>query len=415
MFFIYLVLFCWLLTKIKFITSSGINEKTIIILFLIRILFGVLNGYINLYHYSGTDAETFHHDGIAEYHLLFNNPREYFSNIFRTNNNFSGFLEIKDSFWNNLRTSLIIKLLSIFNIFSRGNFFINTIFYNFFVFFGSVALYNIFINIYADKKKILILCLFLLPSTLYFTAGIQKDGLIFLAIAISSYNLFYLMKGNRSFLKRSFWIGAAFIIILLLRNFVFIALIPAVIAWIIAEKNKRFIIPVFLIVYGFFIILFFWAGLLSSKLDLPEYVSERQIAFIEIAKGGNSSININPLFPNFRSFLNNAPQAINHSLMRPYLTEKFNLLYIPVAIEIFIYELLFLLFLFYRAKNKSSNPFIYFGIFFSLTMFLMIGYTVPIMGAIVRYRSIYLPLILIPIICDIDWNLLKSHYILKNK
>lgn len=413
MFFIYLVLFCWLLTKIKFIKGCGINEKTIIILFLIRILFGVINGYINLYHYSGTDAETFHHDGITEYHLLFNNPREYFSNIFRTNNNFSGFLEIKDSFWNNLRTSLIIKLLSIFNIFSRGNFFINTIFYNFFVFFGSVALYKTFINIFADKKIILILCLFLLPSTLYFTAGIQKDGLIFLAIAISTYNLFYLIKERKFLLKRLLWIIIAFIIILLLRNFVFIALIPAIVAWVIAEKNKRFIISVFLIVYGFFIILFFWTGSLSPRLDLPEYVSERQIAFIEIAKGGNSSININPLFPDFRSFLNNAPQAINHSLMRPYLTEKFNLLYIPVAIEIFIYELVFLLFLFYRSKNKSSEPFIYFVIFFSLTMFLMIGYTVPIMGAIVRYRSIYLPLLLIPVMCGIDWDLLKSHLHIK--
>ena len=264
-----------------------------------------------------------------------------------------------------------------------------------------------------DKKKILILCLFLLPSTLYFTAGIQKDGLIFLAIAISCYNLFYLIKEKKRLLKRLFWIGVAFIIILLLRNFVFIALIPAMAGWIIAEKNKRNIISVFLIVYVFFIALFFGTGLFSPRLDLPEYVSERQIAFIEIAKGGNSSININPLFPNFRSFLNNAPQAINHSLMRPYLTEKFNLLYIPVAIEIFIYELMILLFLFYRSKNNQSEPFIYFGIFFSLTMFLMIGYTVPIMGAIVRYRSIYFPFVLIPLMCNVNWNLLRAHLHIK--
>ncbi len=397
-----------MLGKIKFISNCGINNKTIIILFLIRILFGVINGYINLYHYSGTDAAYFHDDGITEYHLLFNNPSEYFSNIFRTNNNFSGFLEIKDSFWNNLRTNLIIKLLSVFDIFSRCNFFINTIFYNFLVFFGSVALYRIFIKILPDKKNILILCLFLLPSFLYFTSGIQKDGLIFLAIGVSSYHLFNLIKDKRSFLKKLFWIITGFIIILLLRNFVFIALIPALTAWVIAEKIKKFILPLFLIVYVFFIAVFFGMGSISSKIDLPGYVSARQIAFVQIAKESNSAININPLFPNFRSFLNNSPQAINHSLMRPYLTEKFNLLYIPIAIEIFIYEGLLILFLLFRLKNKKHPPFIYFGIFFSLSMFLMIGYTVPIIGAIVRYRSIYFPLLLIPIICYTNWIKLKD-------
>ena len=401
-------MFCWLLTKIKFIAGSGINIKTITALFLIRVLFGVINGYINFYHYSGTDAASFHQDGITEYHLLFNDPAEYFSNIFKTYNNYSGFLEIKDSFWNNLRTNLIVKLLSIFNILSRGNFFINTLFYNFLVFIGSVALYNIFISIFAEKKKILIFCLFLLPSMLYFTSGIQKDGLIYLGIAISCYNLFYLIKERKYTIKRIVWIAAGFVIILLLRNFVFIALIPAVIAWMIAAKNKRFILSSFLIAYLFFITLFFATGIVSPKLDLPSYVSTRQIAFIQIAKGGNSAININPLFPNFRSFLNNTPQALNHALMRPYLTENFNLLYIPIAIEIFIYEALLVLFLFFRVKNKNTDAFIYFGLFFSLTMFLMIGYTVPIIGALVRYRSIYFPFLLIPIICYIDWQKIKK-------
>jgi hypothetical protein len=40
-------------------------------------------------------------------------------------------------------------------------------------------------------------------------------------------------------------------------------------------------------------------------------------------------------------------------------------------------------------------------------MFLIIGYTIPILGAIVRYRSIYFPFLLVPIICLTNWKQLK--------
>jgi hypothetical protein len=59
-------------------------------------------------------------------------------------------------------------------------------------------------------------------------------------------------------------------------------------------------------------------------------------------------------------------------------------------------------------RKKVNHPFIYFCLFFSLSMLLMIGYTIPIIGAIVRYRSIYLPLLILPLICYTDWYKLKN-------
>lgn len=402
-FAIYLALFCWLLTKIKFIKDAGLGNRLIIILFLVRIIAGVLNGYINLYHYPDTDAAAFQNDGLIEYHLLLNNPKEFFTNIFTYHHQNSGLLDITDSFWNNLRSDLIIKLLAFFNIFSRGNFFINTIFFNFLIFFGSVCFYRIFFRLFPDKKILLTIILFALPSLIYFTSGIHKDGLVFLGLGILCYNLFFFIKKEFS-ISKFLWILAGLAIIFLFRNFVLVTLVPALASWIIAEKNKKYKLQVFIVCYLLFIVLFFGIGSLHPALDLPQYVSTRQIAFVQIAKGGQSAININPLFPAFRSFLNNAPQALNHTLMRPYITEKSDLLYLPPAIEIFIFQALFFIFLLFRSGDKKPEGFIYFCLFFSLSMFLMIGYTIPIMGAIVRYRSIYLPLLIIPIFCYIDWE-----------
>ena len=402
LFSFYLFLFCWLISRIKFFTQSG---------FVLRVIASLISNYFNYYYYPLSDPLSFHNYGIEEYNLLFTKPREYFTNIFidTRSNNYSGFFGTSNSFWNDTRSNLIIKLLSIFDIFSGKNFFINCLFYNFLVFFGSVALFKVFIKIFQNSLFALIACIFILPSALFFSSMLHRDGLILLSLSMVIYNLFFILNEEAFSWKRLAAILFFLFIILVLRNFVFITLVPALLAWIIAHYKPRIAFISFLIVYLIIAVVFFCSGLISEKTNLPKYVSERQNKFIEIAQKGSSSININPLIPEFKSFLYNAPQALNHTLMRPYAWEFDNLLYIPFIIEIILIELLFLVFIFFRRKNIVVHPLMYFCGFFSLSMLLVIGYTVPIIGAIVRYRSIYFIFILIPIVSYTDWKkLLKK-------
>lgn len=415
LFIFYLLLFCWLISRLNFFKKSGIETNTLIILFLIRIAAGFVNSYINLYHYATSDVVEFQKEGIEEYKLLLHHPLEYVANIFHNSYvTYSGFLETTDSFWNDLRTNIIAKILSIFDVFSHCNFFINTLFFNFLMLFGAIYFYRLFIKIFPSHKIVIIVCVFLLPSVIYFTSGIHRDGFIYLSLSIVIYNVYYIMDTKTFPWKKLISIILFLCIILLLRNFVFITLVPALLGWIISMRFQRYSLVTFIGLYIILALLFFISGSISPTLDLPADVSSKQIAFIKISKLGASTININPLYPNFRSFLNNAPQALNHSLMRPYLTEKFTLLYFPVAIEIFVYEILFLCFVLFR-KNEQARPFVYFCFFFSISMFLLIGYTIPIIGAIARYRSIYFPFLLIPIICGTNWPKIKTlSHIYKN-
>ena len=206
LFFFYLVVFCWLISRINFFKESGLDKRILISLFLVRVIAGLVNGYINIYYYQGTDTASFQQEGIAEYHLLFHNTSEYFTNIFHSNHNnsYSGFLESSDSYWNDTRSNLIVKMLSVFNIFSGKNFYINTLFYNFFIFFGAVGLYKVFIKIFPSYSFVLIACIFLLPSVIYFTSGIHRDGLIFLSLSMLMYHLFFLLRNKKISWKRIF-------------------------------------------------------------------------------------------------------------------------------------------------------------------------------------------------------------------
>ena len=392
--------------RLKFFTNSGLSKRILFTLFLIRILALIISCYVNVYILPVSDSVVFHHMGIEEFNLLFKNPHEYFVNIFQIGypQGYGRLLDDSHSFWNNLRTNLLAKMLSVFDLLSLKSFLINTLFYNFLIFFGCIALYKVFIKIFPNCFYQLIICIFLLPSALFFSAMIHRDGLILLSLSMIIYHLFFILNEHQFSWKRISLIILFFLLIFLLRNFVFIALIPALVAWILSKKFTKHVFICFISVYVFTAILFFCSGFISSGTNLPLYVSLRQQSFVEIGKMGTSVININPLNPNFKSFLINAPQALNHSLMRPYLSEIESFQYFPFAMEILFMEILFFIFLFYRRKNITINPLVYFGIFFSLTMLLITGYTVPVIGAIVRYRSIYLIFLLIPVVCYIDWR-----------
>ena len=416
LFIFYLVLFCWLITRIKFFKQSGLNKRILILLFLIRVIASLITCYINLYYFPVSDSLIFHNGGIVEYNLLFQNTREYFSNIFQDNhpNGYTRFLDSSDSYWNDIKSNVLYKMLSVFDIFSRKNFFINTLFYNFLVFFGAVALYKVFIKIFPTSFYKIIACIFLLPSALFFSSMIHRDGLILLSLSMVIYHLYFMMNEHHFSWKRMLIVLAILVIIFLLRIFVFITLMPAILAWVTAQRNKRYAFISFLGVYIIGAVLFFSSGYISPKTDLPQYVSNKQTAFIEISKLGASAININPLHPNFRSFFNNAPQALNHAFLRPYITEVKSFVYLPFALENLLFEILLLLFILFKKKVLSIDPLIYFCFFFTFTIFLITGYTVPIIGAIVRYRSIYFIFLLLPIICYTDWSRIKN-FVLKFK
>lgn len=417
LFIVYCVLFCWLITRIRFFSQSGLSNRVLVTLFIIRILALLVGSYLNLYYFPVSDSVAFHQMGIDEFNLLFQNPHEYFVNIFHTepSQSYSRLLDDSNSYWNNLRNNLLAKMLSIFDLLSFKSFLINTLFFNFLIFFGVVALYRVFIKIFPASSLQLILCIFLLPSALFFSAMIHRDGLILLSISMIIYHLFFMINQRQLLWKKLFIVLLFLLLIFLLRNFVFICLVPALIAWAIAAKFPRHAFISFVAVYVFIAILFFCSGYISPRANLPQYVSSRQSSFVEVGKAGASTIDIKPLYPTFKSFLSNAPQAFNHALMRPYISKAVSFAYLPFAIEIIVIEILFVLFLLFHRSKKKVNPLIYFGVFFSLTMLLVTGYTVPIIGAIVRYRSIYLIFLLIPVVCYTDWEKIRNLSGIKTK
>jgi len=373
---------------------------------------GIFYGWIGLY-YGGLaqmlDTWGYHTSSIQEYHLLFNNPHEYFANLFKNpyESGNTKFFDSNDSYWNDLKGNVLIKILSVFDILSFGQYYVNVIFYSFISLFGPIAIFRVMTDVFPGKKLVILMATFLVPSFLYWTSGIHKEGLIFTGISLVIYCIYFGMKEKKFGFGRIVSLITGLLLTLALRNFLFAIIIPALLTWLLAYRWPKYGLAIFCSLYLFFGILFFTIRYINPRFDLPQAVVNKQQEFIKL-QGGGSTIPIKQLQPNAISFLKNTPQAFTLSTIRPYPSDVRHILSLAAAIEINTLLLMFLVFLFFRTKRLQSKNLVYFCIFFSFSILLAIGFSVNNLGAIVRYRSVIIPLLVIPMAAQIDWSRLSN-------
>ena len=406
----YLILFAWLITKIKFFSQSGLTNSQLVILFLLKVMAGIFYGWIGVYYGEMAqmiDTWAYHQESLQEYELLLSNPAEFFFSSFRSHydNGYAQFLSTENSWWNDIKGLFLIKLMALFNVFSFGHYYTNVIFYCFITLFGPIALYRVMTQVYPGRKLAVLLATFLIPSFLYWTSGLHKEGLIFTGLALIIYHVYFGLKESSWPVGRVLTILLGLCLVLILRNFLLIILLPPMIAWILAHKLRFPAWMSFLVIGIVFIALFFLSSYIYPPLNLPEAVAARQHEFLKLE--GGSSVQVRPLESSFTSFLQNAPGAFSLSILRPYPSDVHHLLSLAAALEINFLILFFLAFLVWRIKGPGFTPFLLFCLFFSFALLMMIGYSVNILGAIVRYRSVILPMLVVPIAAGMDWSKLN--------
>jgi hypothetical protein len=404
----YLIVFAWLVTRTPFFTASGLSSFQLVTIFLLKVMAGIFYGWVGVYYGNMAqmvDTWSFHYDSLAEARLFRSDPVHYLSGFFSDTygDGFGGFLGREKSWWDNLDLNVILKLFGLFNVASFGHYYINVIFYSFLTFFGPIAFYRVMRHVFPHKRLTLLLVVFFIPSFLYWTSGLHKEGLIFNGLALVVFVVYFGLKEKRWGLSRLLLLSVAFLLAFALRSYLALLLVPAVLTWGLAEKIKVRPLVVFTVFYTLFGAFFFLGPRLSASLAFPQAVVGKQRQFSGLS--GNSEVPIRKLEPTAGSFVLNAPQAISLSLMRPYVTDIRHLLSMAAALEITVLFLLLLLWMLFNfRKQPRPDPFLLFCFFFSVSVLLIIGYTVNFLGAIVRYRSIVLPLLFVPVLAQLPWS-----------
>ena len=218
--------------------------------------------------------------------------------------------------------------------------------------------------------------------------------------------------------KKIVYLALCFLTILFIRNFVAIILLPCALTWVISKKYNLPAIKGFAALLVLGLIGTLVLNKLSEKLDPLQIVVNKQQAFFALGKA-NTDYKMDTLKPTVKSFTNQLPAALRHSFLSPYPTEFNNVYMILFSLEMMTYWVLFLMMIFLPDKTQSIsvNTFIVFGIAFAFLILLFTGYITPAAGALIRYRSIYLPFLITPILCKINWQTIfkkLTYYIFYN-
>lgn len=394
----------FIFTRINRKQGMILSWKWIAAAFLAKAAAGMIYGYIYSHYYTVSDSWSYFNESLGDYHDLIHNPARFFS-INSGFNHFTDFFSTADNaFWSNAGENILIKLLAILNVFSNGNYYIDVILFNAFSFWGLYLIYRVAIYHIPGKNVWIYLLLFFWPSALFWNSAIDKDGLMIFLSGILIYSVHQGILRNKTTLF-SLMAVASFAGIVLIRNVNAFIFIPAIIAWWISAKMDKRHLMVFLSVYCVAFILFAASGLAGSSFNLPQKLADKQHQFLSLE--ANTRLPLTPLEPNFGSYLKVFPEAVNHVFFRPYIIEISSSFHLIAFLENTALVLILCYILIWNKKKEVSyltNPFNMFLWSVSLTGLLLIGYTVPFPGGIIRYKAFYTMLFLLPFFSCINWH-----------
>ena len=351
--------------------------------FALKVILGCLYGYVHLRFYNGDDTWLYNTESITAYHKLKQTPRLFFTDFWP--DELTSFHMFTEFLFRNLEHEVMIRLLALFNFFSSGNYYINTIFFNFFLFWGHYWLFSFLIRKYPAKRTMLLIGIFFIPPFIFWLSGIRGDGLVFLFLCLV-FTQFdkWLTRKKASHLLFSF---LAMMGVFLFRSAIVLVLVPFLSGWFISERFTNKPLLTFGLTYLFCCLFFFGSSLLHPGFNLPGIVVNKQHDFMNLP--GKTRFAMEPLTPDFPSFLKGIPAAVENTFFRPYVWEAKGMLQVVTALETAAY-LLFIIFMMpfisWQAFNK--DPWLAGALLFSLSIFIFIGLTIPFPGAIIRYKAI---------------------------
>ena len=408
--------------KIPFIRKTGIRPVWLLLFFAAHTGAGWIHNAIAYRYFPG-------HGDIWDY---FWKSALYRHRLF---SQFDLFLA-DNSTWTYVSHNGVIFIQMLLNVFSFGHMDINTLLFAFPVFLGSAALFRVFQNRFPDDK-LTGLSIFLLPSILFWTSCIYREGVLFMLLGFLLYLLDKLLTrgqhdqdhharyphrpeyNTRSYyVRRLVYALVCFGFIAYFRMAMALTLIPAVFTWWLMEKPaaRRPLLLIAAAILGIAIIV----QVTIPGLSLPRMLAHWQQEFYILK--GNSRLPLLQLDGSWHSLIRTLPAAELNGLLEPLPGAGGQPIYLAFSLELLAIWLIIALSLVRRFTGPSPNrlsgpppdrpsgpspappekvwppasPFGVFCLVFAFLGMLSIGLIVPFAGTIVRYRSIFLPFLLAP-------------------
>jgi hypothetical protein len=402
-----------------------------------KIIGGVSLSLIYALHYHGGDTTNYFHDSVVMLKLLVKSP-EGFSTIMLNNmsienysyfDNDTGFL----NYFTDSQAFAVVRFTTIITLVSAQSFMVTTIMISALAYIGIWKLYLLFCELFPKLYKQFALAILFFPSLIFWGSGILKDTYTLACVSWFTYSFYYAFIKKEKVGKNMFAILVTALIIISLKPYIFIALMPGTLIWLTVLRIKTIqnwflrvtLAPMLILLFGAIIYLVF----ANVKSNLDQYSSVESILNkasttqkdLKMAYNMGNSFDIGEYDATFTGVMSKAPVAIVAGLFRPFIWEAKNVLMAITGLENLIL-LGFTVFLLLRVGifnffgNISKEPILFFSIIFSLFFAFSVGVSTSNFGSMVRYKIPAIPFFLSAlIILNYFYNIEKQKRIEKEE
>lgn len=284
---------------------------------------------------------------------------------------------------------IIIRVNAFLNLITQGHYELNLCFFLGLSFVGSYFLYLVFLD-HSSSRWVCFIAAFLVPSTLFWSSGILKESLLLFALGA------FILSLHRLFCKRqgkAIWMFILSLFVLMqVKIYILFALIPVLGVGILSDlfnsRWKGLIGTIVLLGLCFGI-----QGLCFPSWDIFSTLQGKQYDFIQMAKAvhAGSQVGVIPLDGSMWTLLKSGIIGFLNVLFYPnigYVKPWYGFIFAVENVAMMALILGALVALFYK-KNTLKWPQLW--LIFGLIVFVIVGITVPVVGAIIRYKSPVLP------------------------
>jgi hypothetical protein len=406
---LYALMCAAIIAKSNFFRLPGISRHWTIGAFILKLIAGIALWAIYTYYYpdsSESDALRYFQDTMTIRRQWDENREVFWSFMLGRNTNDPAFAELYDKLvgWTSgyrygltNDCSTIIRLNVVISFISFGSYHVHAILMSFLAMIGMVALYKAFVSLLPGREAYLFIACFLLPSVVFWSSGLLKEGPLFLALGGLFFSVVKLLYNTRLW---SYYAMAASSLIVLMysKEYVLISLLPALLFLFITKiTSGRYLIVKFFVVHLLCFIAAQHAHYFFKGGDFLYVLHKKQIDFYNVARltDAGSTVEIPPVTGTL-SFLKGYPKAFVLTYFRPAPWEAKNWTYLIFAFENLIYVLVLLWTIIRFSKPPKEQLRIWLAVLsFVLVLASILGNCVPILGAMIRYRIAALPFLMV--------------------
>jgi hypothetical protein len=232
----------------------------------------------------------------------------------------------------------------------------------------------------------------------FWSSGVLKEAPLMMGCGLLVWSLFRLPSDYKKIYVWIVFLASAALLVHL-KEYVVISMIPASVFFILSSVTSHRMVWINFVVVHLFLILAALNLPLISGGDLVYVLQKKQQDFVNVGELAGAGSIISPIeISDVGSFLLHYPQALATTYFRPFLFESSSPFYILAAFEnVLLTALIVLMFVRFRRPAREDLKILLWCFSFVIVLGGIIGFTVPILGALVRYKIAAIPFLFIAI------------------